>query len=174
MNAEIIKQAAEKEIACHPDQKNIRFKIDDTIFWIKRKYSNKRNRLIKQPPKTEFLFEVARIAIAAKACPELVPQIEVLTSEYMVTRDGGPTIEDWMEDPDLPFEEKKKLLYRIGASLAALHNAGVIHGRPAPRDILYAPAEKLRFSTGKAGTTAAGKKRRKYRISFFFSTESAE
>ena len=33
---------------------------------------------------------------------ELVPQIEVLTSEYMVTRDGGPTIEDWMEDPDLP------------------------------------------------------------------------
>lgn len=27
MNAEIIKQAAEKEIACHPDQKNIRFKI---------------------------------------------------------------------------------------------------------------------------------------------------
>ena len=108
MNAEIIKQAAEKEIACHPDQKNIRFKIDDTIFWIKRKYSNKRNRLIKQPPETEFLFEVARIAIAAKACPELVPQIEVLTSEYMVTRDGGPTIEDWMEDPDLPFEEKKK------------------------------------------------------------------
>lgn len=67
MNAEIIKQAAEKEIACHPDQKNIRFKIDDTIFWIKRKYSNKRNRLIKQPPETEFLFEVARIAIAAKA-----------------------------------------------------------------------------------------------------------
>ena len=145
MNAEIIKQAAEKEIACHPDQKNIRFKIDDTIFWIKRKYSNKRNRLIKQPPETEFLFEVARIAIAAKACPELVPQIEVLTSEYMVTRDGGPTIEDWMEDPDLPFEEKKKLLYRIGASLAALHNAGVIHGRPAPRDILCSTGGKITF-----------------------------
>ena len=36
MNTEIIKQAAEKEIACHPDQKNIRFKIDDTIFWIKK------------------------------------------------------------------------------------------------------------------------------------------
>lgn len=107
MNAEIIKQAAEKEIACHPDQKNIRFKIDDTIFWIKRKYSNKRNRLVKQPSETEFLFEVARIAIAAKACPGLVPQIEVLTSEYMVTRDGGPTIEDWMEDPDFTFEEKK-------------------------------------------------------------------
>ena len=114
MNTEIIKQAAEKEIACHPDQKNIRFKIDDTIFWIKRKYSNKRNRLVKQPPETEFLFEVARIAIAAKACPGLVPQIEVLTSEYMVTRDGGPTIEDWMEDPNFTFEEKKNLLYRIG------------------------------------------------------------
>ena len=41
MNAEIIKQAAEKEIACHPDQKNIRFKIDDTIFWIKRIYDLK-------------------------------------------------------------------------------------------------------------------------------------
>lgn len=108
MNTEIIKQAAEKEIACHPDQKNIRFKIDDTIFWIKRKYSNKRNRLVKQPPETEFLFEVARIAIAAKACPGLVPQIEVLTSEYMVTRDGGPTIEDWMEDPNFTFEEKKE------------------------------------------------------------------
>lgn len=69
MNAEIIKQAAEKEIACHPDQKNIRFKIDDTIFWIKRKYSNKRNRLIKQPPKTEFLFEVARIASPRRHAP---------------------------------------------------------------------------------------------------------
>lgn len=174
MNAEIIKQAAEKEIACHPDQKNIRFKIDDTIFWIKRKYSNKRNRLVKQPPETEFLFEVARIAIAAKACPGLVPQIEVLTSEYMVTRDGGPTIEDWMEDPNFTFEEKKNLLYRIGASLAALHNAESSTAVLRRGISCAAPAEKLRFSTGKAGTTAAGKKRRKYKISFFFSTESAE
>lgn len=62
---------------------------------------------MKQSPETEFLFEVARITIAAKAHPELVPQIEVLTSEYMVTRDGGPTIEDWMEDPDFTFEEKR-------------------------------------------------------------------
>lgn len=107
MNTEIIKQAAKKEIACHPDQKNIRFKIDDTIFWIKRKYSNKRNRLIKQPPETEFLFEVARIAIAAKACPGLVPQIEVLTSEYMVTRDGGPTIEDWWKILISPLKRKR-------------------------------------------------------------------
>lgn len=174
MNAEIIKQAAEKEIACHPDQKNIQFKIDDHIFWIKRKYSNKRNRLVKQSPETEFLFEVARIAIAAKAHPELVPQIEVLTSEYMVTRDGGPTIEDWMEDPDFTFEEKKNLLYRIGASLAALHNAGASTAVLRRGISCAAPAEKLRFSTGKAGTTAAGKKRRKYKISFFFSTESAE
>ena len=169
MNAEIIKQAAEKEIACHPDQKNIRFKIDDTIFWIKRKYSNKRNRLVKQPPETEFLFEVARIAIAAKACPGLVPQIEVLTSEYMVTRDGGPTIEDWMEDPDFTFEEKKNLLYRIGASLAALHNADVIHGRPAPRDILYSTGGKITFLDWESRRYCS-----KYRIFFFFSTEYAE
>ena len=27
MNAEIIKKAAENEIACHPDQKNIQFKL---------------------------------------------------------------------------------------------------------------------------------------------------
>lgn len=145
MDTELLKKAAEQEIARHSQQKNIRFTLDGNVFWIKRKYSNKRNRLVKQSPEIEFFFEIARLSIAAKACPEFIPQIEILTSEYMVTRDGGPTVEDRLDSPNLSREEKKYLLYRVGAALASFHNAGVIHGRPAPRDILCSDDSKITF-----------------------------
>lgn len=46
------------------------------------------------------------------------------------------------EDPDFTFVRKNLLPHR---SLAALHNADVIHGRPAPRDIPCSTGGKITF-----------------------------
>lgn len=58
----------------------------------------------------------------------------VLTPDYMVTEDGGMTVKSWL-DRDIPEEEKRKILRRAGTALCRLHRAGVVHGRPALRDI---------------------------------------
>ncbi|MDY6085029.1 MAG: lipopolysaccharide kinase InaA family protein [Dialister sp.] len=137
MNDSVLQEAAEREIALHRSEKIIRFAADGAIYWIKRRRSNGRNRLVKYSPAIEFQSEVARITIAAAVLPELVPQIVVLTPSYMVTKDTGESIEDWLDEEDVSGEDKEHMLYEVGRGLARLHNAGIAHGRPAPRDITW-------------------------------------
>ena len=73
--------------------------------------------------------------MAARVHPELVPHIEVLTPDYIVIADSGPDLCYWMETPDLQKDEKLRILELAGAGLAKLHKSGIIHGRPALRDI---------------------------------------
>ena len=70
------------------------------------------------------------------AAPELVPEILVLTPDYMVTKDGGRTLKNWL-DTDMPEEDKEQLLEEAGRALCSLHQAGIVHGRPALRDITW-------------------------------------
>lgn len=58
------------------------------------------------------------------------------TPDYMVTLDGGPTLKNVL-DSKREEEEKKGILEDTGAALASLHHDGIIHGRPALRDITY-------------------------------------
>lgn len=137
MNDANVQAAAENEISLHPSEKIIRFTFDGDVYWIKRKLSNGRNRLVKYSPDREFQSEVARITIAAAALPELVPEIMALTPDYMVTKGAGDHIEDWIDRDDVGTDEKEHMLFEVGKGLARLHNAGIVHGRPAPRDITW-------------------------------------
>ncbi len=135
MNDEKIKETAESAILENPGRRIISFSLNGATYWIKRKLSNRRNTWIKYSAEKEFLYEVARITIAARVHPELVPHIEVLTPDYIVTADSGPDLCYWMETPDLDKDEKLRILESTGAGLAKLHESGIIHGRPALRDI---------------------------------------
>lgn len=137
MNDRGLQEVAEREIALHQSEKIIRFAAGGDIYWIKRRRSNGRNRLVKYSPDIEFQSEVARITIAAAVLPELVPKIVVLTPTYMVTKDTGESIEDWLDKENVSGEDKEHMLYEVGRGLARLHNAGIAHGRPAPRDITW-------------------------------------
>lgn len=135
MNDEKIKTAAEAAIQKNPTRRIISFPWNGVTYWIKRKLSNRRNTWIKYSAEKEFLYEVARITIAARVHPELVPHIEVLTPDYIVTADSGPDLCYWMKTPNLDEDEKLRILESAGAGLATLHKSDIIHGRPALRDI---------------------------------------
>lgn len=131
-----IRRTAEEAIAKAADQRVISFTLDGETYWIKRKMSNGRKQLVKYLVEKEFYFEVAKVTIAYRQAPALSPEILVLTPDYMVTRDGGRTLKNWL-DSDRPEEEKEKLLEEAGRALCALHQAGIVHGRPALRDITW-------------------------------------
>lgn len=132
---EALRKAAENAIREKPRERVISFSFEGEKYWIKRKMSNGRNQLVKYSAEKEFYYEIARMDIAKSACPESVQAPVVLAPDYMVTRDGGETLTRWMEK-DIPEEEKRELLRRAGAALCRFHQAGVVHGRPALRDIV--------------------------------------
>ena len=144
MNDEKIKTAAEAVIQKNPTRRIISFPWNGTTYWVKRKINNRRNTWFKYSAEKEFLYEAARITIAAQARPELVPPVEALTSDYIVTGDSGPSLCDWVENPKLPADRKLHILEMTGEGLAKLHESKIIHGRPALRDITF-KNEKITF-----------------------------
>ena len=131
-----IRSMSEQMIRENPKSRIIDFTLEGQKYWIKRKLGNGRNQLVKYSVEKEFYYEIARMTIAGESHPELVPNIQVLTPDYMVTLDGGPTLKNILGSKRRE-EEKKDILGETGAALAALHHDGVIHGRPALRDITY-------------------------------------
>lgn len=127
---------AEQIIRENPKRRILDFTLEGQKYWIKRKLGNGRNQLVKYSVEKEFYYEIARMTIAGQTHPELIPAIQVLTPDYMVTLDGGPTLKKILGSK-LPEEEKEAILEDTGAALAALHRDQIIHGRPALRDITY-------------------------------------
>lgn len=159
-----LKQAAEEAIAKAVDRRVISFTLDGETYWIKRKMSNGRKQFVKYSVEKEFYFEVAKMTIAFRAAPELSPEILVLTPDYMVTRGGGRTLKNWL-DSDMPEEDKEQLLEEAGRALCALHQAGIVHGRPALRDITWKDG-KFTFWTGKTACSPETSKSRRPSTSF--------
>lgn len=133
---ERLRRMADRLISERPSDRVLNFTLDDQKYWIKRKLGNGRNQLVKYSVEKEFYYEIARMTIAGRNNPDLVPEIEVLTPNYMVTKDGGPTVKNWL-DSDKSEAEKELILEEAGAALAALHKNGIVHGRPALRDITW-------------------------------------
>lgn len=133
---ERLRRMADRVISERPSDRVLNFTLDGEEYWIKRKLGNGRNQLVKYSVEKEFYYEIARMTIAGRNNPDLVPEIEVLTPDYMVTKDGGPTVKNWL-DSDKSEAEKELILEEAGAALAALHKNGIVHGRPALRDITW-------------------------------------
>lgn len=131
-----IQTMAEQLIRENPKRRILDFTLEGQKYWIKRKLGNGRNQLVKYSVEKEFYYEIARMTIAGRFHPELVPHMVCLTPDYMVTLDGGPTLKNVLGSKREE-EEKEGILEDTGAALASLHHDGIIHGRPALRDITY-------------------------------------
>lgn len=131
-----IRAATEAHMRERPAERVFSLDIDGEKFWVKRKLGNGRKQLVKYSVEKEFFYEIARMTIASRNCPDLVPEMVVLTPDYMVTRDGGPMLKSWL-DKDISEEEKEAILEKAGASLARLHEKDIVHGRPALRDMTW-------------------------------------
>lgn len=167
-----IKAAAEAHMRERPAERVFSLEVDSGKFWVKRKLGNGRKQLVKYSVEKEFFYEIARMTIAARNCPELVPEMTVLTPDYMVTRDGGPTIKVWL-DKEMPEEDKESLLEQAGAALARLHEKDIVHGRPALRDITW-DGERMAFLDWEIGCMRKVGRSKKPLISFSCCKASAE
>jgi tRNA A-37 threonylcarbamoyl transferase component Bud32 len=129
-----IRKAADKAIEERPKKRVLSFELSGNTYWAKRKASNGRNEWVKFSPEKEFFYEIARLSIAASLVPAHAPRVVLLTPDYMVMEDSGRTVKKFL-DSDASEEEKEQILFKAGKALAELHEAGIIHGRPALRDM---------------------------------------
>lgn len=160
---ERLRRMADRVISERPSDRVLNFTLDGEKYWIKRKLGNGRNQLVKYSVEKEFYYEIARMTIAGRNNPDLVPEIEVLTPDYMVTKDGGPTVKNWLDSDK---SEKR----RVQRSLPSTRTASSMAVRLSATS--HGTTESSISLTGKTACTPRTRLRRKRSISSFFFRES--
>ena len=109
-------------------------------LWIKRAVSvGGLDRLRKPWPKRAFAREIATLRAFEKLGAP-VPGIVTAGDDFVVMRDGGEGLPALLAATDDP----APLLAAAGDGLARFHALGLVHGRPALRDMLW-DGQAVRF-----------------------------
>jgi tRNA A-37 threonylcarbamoyl transferase component Bud32 len=110
---------------------------DGRRFWLKRmERVSWRMRLQKGNPRTAFEAELTGLQVLGDAGLPVAP-IALQGPEYVVMPDVGRTLHAIVSDPSVRVTELAQAFAQAGLSLARLHQAGFVHGRPAVRDICW-------------------------------------
>lgn len=117
---------------------------DGRRFWLKRvEHLAGRMRLQKGDPARSFEAEREGIrALQAQGLP--VAGLELEGPGWIVLPDAGPVLPQVVADAGRDEAAKLRAMTAAGAALAMLHRAGMVHGRPAVRDICWDGAQ-VRF-----------------------------
>ena len=167
---ERLRRMADRLISERPSDRVLNFTLDDQKYWIKRKLGNGRNQLVKYSVEKEFYYEIARMTIAGRNNPDLVPEIEVLTPNYMVTKDGGPTVKNWLDSDKSEAEKELSWGRRVQRSLPSTRTASSMAVRLSATS--HGTTESSISLTGKTACTPRTRLRRKHSISSSFFRES--
>ncbi len=110
---------------------------DGRRFWLKREERlSGRLRLQKGDPGRAFAAECEGLrALDAAGLP--VAGIVAEGRGWILLPDAGPTLPEVAEDRALSDKDKFTAFASAGRALADLHWAGLVHGRPAVRDICW-------------------------------------
>lgn len=130
-----LQKEAERQMEKHPGERVFSFVWRGQTFWLKKKQSNDRVRAAKYSVEKEFYYEVARISIAAQMT-DCAPDMVLLQDSCFVLRNGGRTVQEWLMS-EVPEQEKRNIAREAGRTLCRLHQAGLYHGRPALRDMVW-------------------------------------
>lgn len=87
-------------------------------------------------PKSSLAYEAKRLR-ELSANGIRVPDVLLATEKYLVLEDTGRVLSEMLNDPSITLQEKEKIIMELSAELAAMHNKGYYHSRPALRDITY-------------------------------------
>lgn len=150
MEAERIRGMAEQLIRENPKERIIDFTLEGQKYWIKRKLGNGRNQLVKYSVEKEFYYEIARMTIAGRFHSELVPDVVLLTPDYMVTLDGGPTLKNILGSKRR--EEEKEAILRKPAPPWLLSTMTILSTAVRRFGILPIGTEGSRSWTGKTAS----------------------
>jgi hypothetical protein len=105
--------------------------------WLKR--AERRGfwqRLQKGAPGATFAAERHGARLLAAAGLPVVPPVAE-GPDFLLLRDAGPSLERLLRPGAAGGAERRRAFAAAGRALAALHAAGVVHGRPALRDICW-------------------------------------
>lgn len=136
MKCSALQAAAEAAIARQPARRVLSFEFSGNTYFIKRKLSNHRNQLAKAGVSAAFWCEVYKISVAAQYF-SFVPSIVFLHDDYFIMKDGGLSLQRVAKDPAYSEDLRTEVFQKAGQALSCLHAAGLHHGRPALRDIVY-------------------------------------
>ncbi|MGL4236105.1 serine/threonine protein phosphatase [Tabrizicola sp.] len=117
---------------------------DGRRFWLKRvERLSGRMRLQKGDPARAFAAEREGLHALAKAGLP-VAGVALEGPDWVVMPDAGPVLPVLVADPKRSEAEKLAAFARAGRALGLLHWAGMVHGRPAVRDICW-DGQEARF-----------------------------
>ena len=129
---------------------------DGQRFWLKRvERLSRRLRLQKGNPARAFQAERDGLkALATKGLP--VAGIALEGPDWVVMPDAGPVLTMLVAEASRSDAEKLAAFAQAGRALGLLHWAGMVHGRPAVRDICWDGREARfidleRFRQGRRG-----------------------
>ncbi len=110
---------------------------DGRRFWLKR-VERLSGRLRLQKGNPERTFKVERAGMAALAAAGM-PVADVVAEgpDWMLMPDAGPVLPRIVGDPARSEADKLAAFTAAGRALGQLHWAGLVHGRPAVRDICW-------------------------------------
>lgn len=117
---------------------------DGRRFWLKRvERLSGLMRLQKGDPERAFAAERAGLqALADAGLP--VTEVTLEGPGWMLMPDAGPVLPQVVADATRTEADKLTAFSRAGRALGLLHWAGLVHGRPAARDICW-DGEEARF-----------------------------
>jgi tRNA A-37 threonylcarbamoyl transferase component Bud32 len=110
---------------------------DGRRFWLKRvERLTGRLRIQKGDPARAFAAEREGLHALADAG---LPVAEVVAEgpDWVLMPDAGPTLPTVISDPSCSDAEKLAAFAAAGRALGLLHWSGLVHGRPAVRDICW-------------------------------------
>ncbi|WP_147271858.1 BUD32 family EKC/KEOPS complex subunit [Corallincola holothuriorum] len=135
------------------------FQVNGQRFWLKRAGEDKHrwyHRMLPLlsrgklkgwlnshayiPPNARLFGELKRLlALSLQGLP--VVQITSFTDHSFITKDAGVDAKTILEQST----EKREIVGQLFDALGTLHQAGVVHGRPALRDIAISASGKVTF-----------------------------
>ncbi len=147
------------------------FDYGGEAFWLKQPERVKGVwRLLKPYPHKAFRQEIEALRyFVGKGAP--VPEIVLSGEDFFVLRDGGRSIGSQLNDDKVAQALKDQMLDDGARALAQLHRQGLVHGRPALRDMLWdnGRVSFIDFESGLVKTnSAAALVRQKVRDNLIF------
>lgn len=131
------KQYVTQLVATHKGERICRFDYEGRTYWVKQPEKLSGIWLLLKPnPKQAFRRELAILQKwAEKGAP--VPHIVMYGEDFFVLEDAGVSISQWVDRKDCSEQQKSTILRDAAQALIHLHQQGLVHGRPAVRDIIW-------------------------------------
>ncbi|OOF70522.1 RIO1 family regulatory kinase/ATPase [Rodentibacter caecimuris] len=113
------------------------FEFEGKRFWLKQPEKLRGVEcLLKPNPKKAFAEELHILQeLMKRQAP--VPNVVCIGQDYFVTEDVGLTSSQLCDLKNITDEQRIQILSDCAVALISLHQQGIVHGRPAMRDIAW-------------------------------------